>query len=437
MSVAVDGIDLHVGRGEFFSLLGPSGCGKTTTLRLDRRLRAPTSGRILIDGVDVARMPAHERNVNTVFQSYALFPFLSVFDNVAFGLKYRRSAKNERERLVRRGARARPAAQVREASPRAAVRRTAAASRPGCAALMLQSGGALARRTTRRARRQAPPDACRSSSSLSRRSVGITFLYVTHDQEEALTMSDRLAVMDSGRIAQVGTPTEVYEEPANAYVADFLGVSNLMEAQAVHGLGGSGGASCESANSASKPPVAPRGRRTGASGDPPRAHPDRGLRLDRTEPGSGDGGAARLFRVSDSGHSPSRTGRALQALVQNDGATGRLQPGHARPGAPPGGRTARPRRLGHRGPRRGATLRHRHGADPPARSPPSAGAEREPVPRRRRPGAPPRRRGSHAGDRGQRLLAADPLAARHPAVARRSRASPQRRRRRASSSPGR
>jgi len=231
--VAVDNIDLRIGRGEFFSLLGPSGCGKTTTLRLIAGFERPTSGHILIDGVDVARMPPHQRDVNTVFQSYALFPFLSVFDNVAFGLKYRRVPKSERGRLVREALelvqlpkheKRRPSQLSGGQQQRVALAR-ALILHP--AVLLLDEPlGALDAKLRR---------ALQIELKSLQESVGITFLYVTHDQEEALTMSDRLAVMDGGHIVQVGTPTDVYEEPANAYVADFLGVSNLMEAQAIRG----------------------------------------------------------------------------------------------------------------------------------------------------------------------------------------------------------
>ena len=227
---AVDSIDLRVRRGEFFSLLGPSGCGKTTTLRMVAGFERPTSGQILIDGVDVGRMPPHLRDVNTVFQSYALFPFLSVFENVAFGLRYKKVAKSERTKLVgealelvqlpgyekRRPSQLSGGQQQRVALARALVLHPAVL-------LLDEPLGALDAKLRRSLQVEL--------KALQER-VGITFLYVTHDQEEALTMSDRLAVMDAGHIVQIGTPVEVYDEPANAYVADFLGVSNLMSASA-------------------------------------------------------------------------------------------------------------------------------------------------------------------------------------------------------------
>jgi spermidine/putrescine transport system ATP-binding protein len=224
---AVDNIDLSVASGEFFSLLGPSGCGKTTTLRLIAGFEEPTSGSILLDGVDVAAVPPHKRNVNTVFQSYALFPFMSVFDNVAFGLRHAHVGKAEQKTRVgealalvdmtaysgRRPSQLSGGQQQRIALARALVLNPAVL-------LLDEPLGALDAKLRRSLKVEL--------KALQER-VGITFIYVTHDQEEALTMSDRLAVMHAGRIAQIGTPQEVYEEPADAYVADFLGAANLLE----------------------------------------------------------------------------------------------------------------------------------------------------------------------------------------------------------------
>src|SRR3984893_667368 len=229
--IAVDNIDLTVASGEFFSLLGPSGCGKTTTLRLIAGFEQPTSGRILLDGVDVSDVPPHRRNVNTVFQSYALFPFLTVFDNVAFGLRHRKLAKAEVKRRVdesldlvkmtsfakRRPGQLSGGQQQRVALARALVLNPAVL-------LLDEPLGALDAKLRRSLKVEL--------KALQER-VGITFLYVTHDQEEALTMSDRLAVMNAGKIAQIGTPREVYEDPADTYVADFLGAANLMEVEVV------------------------------------------------------------------------------------------------------------------------------------------------------------------------------------------------------------
>jgi spermidine/putrescine transport system ATP-binding protein len=224
--IAVDSIDLAIASGEFFSLLGPSGCGKTTTLRLIAGFEQPTAGHILLDDVDVSAVPPHKRNVNTVFQSYALFPFLSVFDNVAFGLRNRRLDKseittrvNEALDLVKLGsfAKRRPGQLSGGQQQRVALAR-ALVLKP--AVLLLDEPlGALDAKLRR---------ALKVELKALQEQVGITFLYVTHDQEEALTMSDRLAVMRDGKIVQIGQPHEVYEEPADTYVADFLGVSNLM-----------------------------------------------------------------------------------------------------------------------------------------------------------------------------------------------------------------
>ena len=229
--IAVDNIDLTVASGEFFSLLGPSGCGKTTTLRLIAGFEQPTSGRILLDGVDVSDMPPHRRNVNTVFQNYALFPFLSVRDNVAFGLQHQGVGKADTRRRVDEAldlvhmtafARRRPGQLSGGQQQRVALAR-ALVLNP--AVLLLDEPlGALDAKLRRSLKIEL--------KALQER-VGITFLYVTHDQEEALTMSDRLAVMNAGRIVQIGTPREVYEEPADNYVADFLGAANLMEVEVV------------------------------------------------------------------------------------------------------------------------------------------------------------------------------------------------------------
>ena len=231
---AVGGINVDVVGGEFFSLLGPSGCGKTTTLRLIAGFEQPTEGRILLDGRDVAHTPPHKRNVNTVFQSYALFPFLTVEQNVSFGLRYKDVARSEAGKKTaaalslvqldgfqkRRPSQLSGGQQQRVALARALVLNPAVL-------LLDEPLGALDAKLRK---------ALQIELKALQEEVGITFIYVTHDQEEALTMSDRLAVMSNGRIEQIGSPVEVYEEPATAYVADFLGVSNLMSA-----LGDGGG----------------------------------------------------------------------------------------------------------------------------------------------------------------------------------------------------
>jgi spermidine/putrescine transport system ATP-binding protein len=229
--IAVDRVDLTVDSGEFFSLLGPSGCGKTTTLRLIAGFEQPTEGTIFLDGVEMTNIPPHRRNVNTVFQSYALFPFLSVFDNVAFGLRNRRLTKAELGSRVRDALdlvqlagyeKRRPGMLSGGQQQRVALAR-ALVLHPSVL-LLDEPLGALDAKLRR---------ALQVELKALQERVGITFLYVTHDQEEALTMSDRLAVMNAGRIAQIGTPRTIYEEPADTYVADFLGVSNLMEVEVV------------------------------------------------------------------------------------------------------------------------------------------------------------------------------------------------------------
>jgi spermidine/putrescine transport system ATP-binding protein len=225
---AVDGIDLHIVGGEFFSLLGPSGCGKTTTLRMIAGFEQPSEGRILLDGVDVAYTPPHKRNVNTVFQNYALFPHLNVFDNVAFGLRRGKCPKDEMRRrvgealeLVRlTGFERRKSSQLSGGQQQRVALARALVLNP--AVLLLDEPlGALDAKLRK---------ALQIELKTLQQEVGITFLYVTHDQEEALTMSDRLAVMNGGRIEQIGAPQEVYEDPETLFVADFLGVSNLMDA---------------------------------------------------------------------------------------------------------------------------------------------------------------------------------------------------------------
>src|ERR1700751_3275726 len=230
--IAVDNIDLSVASGEFFSLLGPSGCGKTTTLRLIAGFEQPSSGRILLDGADVSAVPPHRRNVNTVFQSYALFPFLTVFDNVAFGLRNKRLPKPELEKRVysalelvklKQFAKRRPGQLSGGQQQRVALAR-ALVLQPSVL-LLDEPLGALDAKLRR---------SLKVELKALQEQVGITFLYVTHDQEEALTMSDRLAVMRDGKVVQIGPPAEVYESPADTYVADFLGVSNLMPVEIVY-----------------------------------------------------------------------------------------------------------------------------------------------------------------------------------------------------------
>ncbi len=225
---AVDAVTLSVRRGEFFSLLGPSGCGKTTLLRLLGGLEMPTAGTIEIGGADMTEVPAHRRPVNLVFQQYALFPHLTVAENVGFGLRYQKlpraaqAAKvTEALALVRLAGleRRRPDQLSGGQRQRVALARALALSPQ--VLLLDEPLSALDRKLREEMQFEL--------KSLQRR-VGITFLLVTHDQEEALAMSDRVAVMNAGRVEQVGTPAEVYESPATPFVASFLGASNFWTA---------------------------------------------------------------------------------------------------------------------------------------------------------------------------------------------------------------
>jgi spermidine/putrescine transport system ATP-binding protein len=229
--VAVDDIDLDIAAGEFFSLLGPSGCGKTTTLRLVAGFERPDAGEVRVGNVDMTGTPPHRRPVNTVFQHYALFPHLSVTDNVGFGLRFADLSKVERRRRIGEALDLVQMAHLGERMPaqlsggqqqRVALAR-ALVLNPSVL-LLDEPLGALDAKLRKLLQVEL--------KALQER-VGITFLYVTHDQEEALTMSDRLAVMDAGRICQVGTAREVYEAPAHAFVADFLGTANLLDAVAL------------------------------------------------------------------------------------------------------------------------------------------------------------------------------------------------------------
>lgn len=223
---AVDNISLSIKGGEFFSLLGPSGCGKSTTLSMIGGFETPTSGAIYLDGDDVSAQPAYKRDVNTVFQSYALFPHLDIFENVAFGLRRKgvpraevNSRVNEILELVALTsfAKRKPGQLSGGQAQRVALAR-ALVNKPKLL-LLDEPLGAL----DLKLRKQMQFELKRIQSE-----VGITFLFVTHDQEEAMSMSDRLAVMSQGRIEQVGTPAEVYDHPETEFVASFLGASNLI-----------------------------------------------------------------------------------------------------------------------------------------------------------------------------------------------------------------
>ncbi len=225
-TVAVSGLELEIEPGEFFSLLGPSGCGKTTTLRMVAGFEQPSEGRIFLEGEPVETVPPYHRNVNTVFQSYALFEHLDVQDNVAFGLRRRKVESGEiRERvkdaleLVQLTGRekSRPRELSGGQKQRVALAR-ALVNKP--AVLLLDEPlGALDLKLRKQMQVELKG---------IQREVGITFLYVTHDQEEALAMSDRIAVMEGGEVRQCGTPEEVYERPQGPFVAGFIGISNLL-----------------------------------------------------------------------------------------------------------------------------------------------------------------------------------------------------------------
>jgi putative spermidine/putrescine transport system ATP-binding protein len=227
--IAVDGVELEVARGEFFTLLGPSGSGKTTTLRLIAGFELPDQGRVLLQGSDVTRVPPYARDVNTVFQDYALFPHMSIADNVAYGLMVKGVGKRERVaradealQMVRLGdlGKRKPIQLSGGQRQRVALAR-ALVNRPRVL-LLDEPLGAL----DLKLRLQMQLELKGIQRELSE---DITFIYVTHDQDEALTMSDRLAVFNNGRIEQIGSPAGVYEHPASAFVAGFVGVSNVVD----------------------------------------------------------------------------------------------------------------------------------------------------------------------------------------------------------------
>jgi len=234
--IAVDGVDLEVREGEFFSLLGPSGCGKTTCLRMIAGFEEPTAGRIVLHGRDVAGLPAYERDVNTVFQDYALFPHMSVRENVEYGLLVKGISRADRQRRVTdalrmmrldRFDRRKPGELSGGQRQRVALAR-AIVNQPRVL-LLDEPLGALDLKL-----RQAMQIELKSIQER----LSMTFIYVTHDQEEALTMSDRLAVMNQGKVEQVGSPAEVYERPATRFVAGFVGASNVLSGDAALAITG-------------------------------------------------------------------------------------------------------------------------------------------------------------------------------------------------------
>src|SRR2546430_3124647 len=224
---AVQDVTVAIGEGEFFSLLGPSGCGKTTTLRMIAGFEVPDEGRIVLQGRDVTTVSANRRKVNMVFQQYALFPHMSVYDNVAFGLKVKRVPRSEHAERVNEmlrvveleGLERRRIRQLSGGQQQRVALARALVNKP--AALLLDEPlGAL----DVKLRKQMQLELKRIQAEL-----GTTFVYVTHDQEEALAMSDRIAVMNDGRVEQVGTPREIYEHPHTAFVADFIGSLNALD----------------------------------------------------------------------------------------------------------------------------------------------------------------------------------------------------------------
>jgi spermidine/putrescine transport system ATP-binding protein len=228
---AVDHIDLEVRDGEFFSLLGPSGCGKTTTLRMIGGFEEPTSGLIELEGKDVTSLPPYRRNVNTVFQNYALFPHLTIYENVAFGLRRKKAKDSEVKSRVSEmlalvelaGFEKRKPTQISGGQAQRVALARALINRPGVL-LLDEPLGAL----DLKLRKQMQLELKRIQQD-----VGITFIYVTHDQEEAMTMSDRIAVMNRGHYEQLADPETLYERPATRFVAGFLGISNLLRGNVV------------------------------------------------------------------------------------------------------------------------------------------------------------------------------------------------------------
>ncbi len=224
---AVDGVDLDIARGEFFTLLGPSGSGKTTTLRLIAGFERPDEGVVRLQGKDVSRLPPYDRDVNTVFQDYALFPHMTVQDNVEYGLRVRRVPRAERRRRAEEALRTvrlegfgrRKPGQLSGGQRQRVALARAIVNRPQ-ALLLDEPLGALDLKLR---------EELQLELKEIQQQLGMTFVYVTHDQDEALTMSDRIAVFNGGRIEQVGTPAELYEHPETEFVAGFIGISNVLE----------------------------------------------------------------------------------------------------------------------------------------------------------------------------------------------------------------
>ena len=225
--LVLDNINLYINDSEFLTLLGPSGCGKTTTLRIIGGFTTPTSGDVTFDGVRINDVPPHKRQINTVFQKYALFPHLDVFENIAFGLRIAKVPQDEVEQRVAemlevvslKGFEQRRVDQLSGGQQQRVAIARALVNRPKVL-LLDEPLGALDLRLRKD---------MQNELKRIQQQMGITFIYVTHDQEEALTMSDTVVVMDKGRIQQIGTPEDIYNEPKNAFVADFIGDSNIVD----------------------------------------------------------------------------------------------------------------------------------------------------------------------------------------------------------------
>ncbi len=229
--VAVEQADFGIERGEFFAMLGPSGCGKTTTLKMIAGFEQPTSGKVLLNGDDVSRVPPYKRNVNTVFQQYALFPHMTVADNVRFGPKAKKVAKSEYEANVSQMLEVVRLADFADRKP--AMLSGGQQQRVALARALVNFPSALLLDEPLAALDLKLREAMQFELKRIQREVGITFVFVTHDQGEALTMSDRIAVMSEGRVEQIGTPEEIYNSPATLFVAGFIGSANLLPGEVV------------------------------------------------------------------------------------------------------------------------------------------------------------------------------------------------------------
>jgi spermidine/putrescine transport system ATP-binding protein len=263
--VAVQGADLTIGRGEFFAMLGPSGCGKTTTLKMIAGFEQPSSGRVLLEGTDVSRVPPYKRNVNTVFQQYALFPHMNVADNVAFGPRSKRVPRSQYANRVREML---DVVRLSEFAGRKPTQLSGGQQqRVALARALVNLPSALLLDEPLAALDLKLREAMQLELKRIQREVGITFVFVTHDQNEALTMSDRIAVMSEGAIEQVGTPEEIYHSPATLFVAGFIGSANLLPGTVVRRDGDDIAVKLECGFTVRVAPN-PNADRTPANGDP-------------------------------------------------------------------------------------------------------------------------------------------------------------------------